>query len=648
VGAIEEVPSASSVIAAVSAPLALAPAEQPSPSAKPVPAAPATQSQRIQDAVTPAAADGRPRLLRAFWLLQPGRWWQWAAIWGLQNFRFAPIYLLPLITGHLIDKIDRAHPEQTFAVMPLVAVGALVLCMVNVAGDTGARWLLSFLTRGLTADLRAALVHRLNRLELAFHDQGRMGEIEAKFTLDLNRLEAFQGFIADGILMNLTVTVVMTAIVLATNPVLPAIIIVALVINVALARFLWRHLRDAQEAHSRSEGTFLHRLSETLHGLRIARAHATEDVVEERLRAEASKVASTGRSLDLLVNLFGSSSWAVSTLLNTGVVLVGVALVVIEPRTVHVLGMSMSITPITLGEMTVLLSYYGIITGAITATLNQLPTVAGACDAIRSLGSLYQDERDQVPTGGVRLRRIDGAISLRGVTFAYPGAESPSVADLSLEVPAGTSLALVGPSGGGKSTVASLILGFYRPQQGIVAVDGWSLAAVDLRSLRRHVGVVSQEVTLFNDTILGNIAWGDRRPDEARALRAAELANASDFIAKFPDGMHHVLGDRGLGLSGGQRQRLAIARALYRDPRILILDEATSALDPEGERLVQVALRQAMRGRTTIVIAHRLSTIREVDQIAVLADGRVTERGSYQELLLQDGAFAQMMRGDAP
>jgi len=203
----------------------------------------------------------------------------------------------------------------------------------------------------------------------------------------------------------------------------------------------------------------------------------------------------------------------------------------------------------------------------------------------------------------------------------------------------------VGSSGSGKSTLASVILGFYPPTSGQALIDGHDLQAIDRRSIRRHVGVVSQDVMLFHDTIIGNIAWGDPAPDPARAQRAAEQANAHDFIAVLPDGYQHVLGDRGAGLSGGQRQRLAIARALYRDPKLLILDEATSALDPESERVVQQALDVLMRGRTTIIIAHRLSTVRNANRIVVLDAGTVRESGSFAELMERRGAFYQLANG---
>jgi len=380
--------------------------------------------------------------------------------------------------------------------------------------------------------------------------------------------------------------------------------------------------------------------------LRISRAHATEGFVEQRLQDGAREVARKGLKIDFLMNLFGSSSWAVSTALNTAVVMLGVWLIIIEPITITALGGSFIIEPITIGQFTVLLSYYGIITGATTAIINQVPAVTGAVDAIRSLAGLYHDE-DEAPNGVRQLPALRGAIKLTGVCFSYPGNERPILDGLDLDIRAGSTVALVGPSGGGKSTIANLILGFYRPHAGSITVDDIDLGEIDLRALRKQVGVVSQDVVLFNDSILANIAWGDTHPDRARATEAARLANALEFITKLPGGIDHELGDRGAGLSGGQRQRLAIARALYRDPRILVLDEATSALDPTSERLVQQALEQARHGRTTLIIAHRLTTVRNANQVAVIEDGVVKEHGTHEELMRAGGTYERLVQSTA-
>jgi ATP-binding cassette, subfamily B, bacterial len=599
-------------------------------------------SQRIQEAITPVHNERGARALRAFWLLQPGRWWEWLAIWLLQNLRFAPIYLLPLMTGHLIDLANRGAQGQAMSFMPFFAFATLGLCALNVVGDTSARLMLSRISRSLTAGLRGALIHRLNRLSMNFHDREKIGEIEGRFTIDLNRLEAFQSFVADGLLMNASVMVVMGVIIFMTNPLLLAVIFLGVVVNLVLVRFLWRHLSDAQQAYRSAEGAFLHRLGEALQALRISRAHATEGFVERRLQAGAREVARKGLSIDFLMNLFGSSSWALSTVLNTAVVMLGVWLILIQPIPVTLAGWSFTIEPITIGQFTVLLSYYGIITGATTAIINHVPAVTGAVDAIRSLAGLYREE-DEAPNGERRLPRLQGDIRLNGVVFSYPGADRPVLDGLDLYVPAGSTIALVGPSGGGKSTIANLILGFYRPHAGNITIDGIDLGDIDLRALRRQVGVVSQEVVLFNDTILANIAWGDSRPDRQRALEAARLANALEFINDLPGGIDHELGDRGAGLSGGQRQRLAIARALYRDPRILVLDEATSALDSASEKAVQQALEQARHGRTTLIIAHRLATIRHADQVAVIAHGIVQECGTHEDLMRCGGMYERLV-----
>lgn len=625
-----------------------------------VPAAPATSapglmrlmalsdepvdSRRIQVAVTPGA-DGEERgvrALRAYWMLQPGRWWEWTLIWLLQNLRFAPIYLLPLMTGHLIDLANRGAEGRAMSFMPLFAGATLGLCLLNVVGDTSARLLLSRISRSLTAGLRGALIRRLNRLSMHFHDREKVGEIEGRFTIDLNRLEAFQAFVADGLLMNVSVMLVMGVIIFLTNPLLLGVIFLGVAVNLVLVRLLWRNLTTAQQAYRHAEGAFLHRLGEALQALRISRAHATEGFVERRLQAGAHEVARKGLVIDFLMNLFGSSSWALSTLLNTAVVMLGVWLILIEPIPLSVAGWTYTIEPITIGQFTVLLSYYGIITGATTAIINHVPAVSGAVDAIRSLAGLYRDE-DEAPNGVRTLPRLQGDIHLRGVSFAYPGAERAVLDGLHLHIPAGSTVALVGPSGGGKSTIASLILGFYRPHAGMITIDGLDLGDIDLHALRRQVGVVSQDVVLFNDTILANIAWGDSRPDRKRAREAARLANALEFIGKLPGGLDHELGDRGAGLSGGQRQRLAIARALYRDPRILVLDEATSALDPGSEQLVQQALEQARHGRTTLIIAHRLTTVRHADLVAVIADGVVRESGTHDDLVHAGGLYERLM-----
>src|SRR5690606_7963848 len=240
----------------------------------------------------------------------------------------------------------------------------------------------------------------------------------------------------------------------------------------------------------------------------------------------------------------------------------------------------------------------------------------------------------------IQLESFDQAVEFRNVTFAYD--KEPVLRNINLTIQKGKTIALVGPSGGGKSTLADLVPRFYDPTEGEVLLDGVSLTDYELESLRRQMGVVTQESILFNDTIFNNIAFGMENVREEDVINAAKVANAHDFIMQTENGYQTQIGERGSKLSGGQRQRLSIARAVLKNPPILILDEATSALDSESERLVQDALNNLMKHRTSLVIAHRLSTIQHADEIIVVQDGMIVERGVHDDLLKKEGLYRKL------
>jgi subfamily B ATP-binding cassette protein MsbA len=265
--------------------------------------------------------------------------------------------------------------------------------------------------------------------------------------------------------------------------------------------------------------------------------------------------------------------------------------------------------------------------------------------AAESVFSLL-DEAAEIDRGRITVDRVRGAIEFRGVSYTHPGSSRPVLQDINMNIAAGERIALVGPSGGGKTTLASLLPRFYNPSAGSILLDGSNIQDITLASLRKQIAYVGQHIILFNETVAANIAYGaqGREPGEAELRDAAAKAYALEFIERLPQGFDTLIGENGVRLSAGQRQRLAIARALIKDAPILILDEATSALDTESEKIVQLALDSLHVGRTSLTIAHRLSTIENADRIMVIQDGRIVEEGTHSELLQRGGAYSRLYK----
>lgn len=345
------------------------------------------------------------------------------------------------------------------------------------------------------------------------------------------------------------------------------------------------------------------------------------DVVSNRMRQQGMKLVSASSISDPIIQLIASLALAFI---------------------LYAASFPSVMSTLTAGTITVVFSSMIALMRPLKSLTNVNSQFQRGMAACQTLFSII-DQPQEADHGTKELDRAKGDVEFKDVTFTYPGRDIPALSNINLKLPAGKTVALVGRSGSGKSTIASLLTRFYDIQSGEIALDGTDLREYQLRSLRNQVALVSQNVHLFNDTIANNIAYA-REGEYSRAdvERAASMAHAMDFINNMEKGLDTVIGENGVLLSGGQRQRIAIARALLRDCPILILDEATSALDTESERAIQSALDELQRNRTSLVIAHRLSTIENADQIAVVEDGKIIERGTHTELLAKEGAYSQL------
>jgi len=373
-------------------------------------------------------------------------------------------------------------------------------------------------------------------------------------------------------------------------------------------------------------GDVTHVASETIQGYRVVRSFGGENY--EQARFEGASQINTDKQLRMV---------------KTGAVYTPVLHLV----TYSALALVMFLVLYFRGDSSAgdLVAYLTM-AGLLPKPIRQLSEVSSTIQkGIAGAESIFEqlDEAPEIDQGHVELQRVSGRLEVRNLSFSYPGAEKPVLHDISFVIEPGQMVALVGRSGSGKSTLASLVPRFYQHEQGEILLDGVDVKSYTLRNLRRHIALVTQQVTLFNDTVANNIAYGDLAgAPMADIQRASSDAYADEFIEKMPQSYQTLVGENGVLLSGGQRQRLAIARALLKNAPVLILDEATSALDSESERHIQRALDTVMQGRTTLVIAHRLTTIEKADLILVMDQGRIVERGNHTQLLAQNGYYARL------
>jgi len=532
----------------------------------------------------------------------------------------------PKLLGDLVDSSTHGHLMRDMNRLGFMLVGVLagqalfsyfrIILFVNVTEKT-------------LATLRQTIYNHLIKLPMKFFVNRRVGELGSRISSDISMLqETFTTTIAEfirqiivivgGIALLLHTSAKLTLFMLA---IFPFIMLVAYVFGRFIRRFSKQVQNQVAEANTIVE--------ETLQGILNVKAFANEFFEMNRYKQKTLEAAATGIksgryrgafSSFLIMGIFGAMVaviWRGAILISTG---------------------EMAST----GELFSFIIYSGFIGGSVTGLAEVYTSIQRSMGATENLLEILDEPAEPITDSSLIApeHHLSGQITFEDVSFHYPSrADIPVLQNVSFSVAADQQVALVGPSGAGKSTIVSLLLRLYDPVSGCVSYDGRNSLDLPLSALRGQMAVVPQDVFLFGGTIRENIAYGKPGADDEAIIEAARKANAWEFIQRFPAGLDTIVGERGIQLSGGQRQRIAIARAVLKDPRILILDEATSALDSESERLVQDALEKLMEGRTSIVIAHRLSTVRKADKIIVLDKGHIVEEGTHKELIDVDGGL---------
>ncbi|MBQ3763975.1 MAG: ABC transporter ATP-binding protein [Synergistaceae bacterium] len=487
------------------------------------------------------------------------------------------------------------------------------------------RYFMNEAGQGVVMDIRNSLYNHMMRMKLGTIYASRTGELMSRITGDAATLQNIVTTTFIDLLFNLITFMGMFAFIIYINWKLTCLIVIVLPFVGLLLSFAGKKLRIAGHNVQEHLADITATAQEAFSAVRVVRSFANEDAELERFRQ-----AGQGNYDALLkaVSVQGILAGVIEVFLI-------IALAVVF----WVGGRSVIDGELTPGELISFTGYIAFMVQPIRSIMNQMGIIqTGIASAERICEVLSIPAEDDTPT--THHIAITGAVKFQNVSFSYDKQEI--LHEINIDVEAGGKIAIVGPTGAGKSTIADLIPRFYEPSSGKILIDGVDISLFSLKDLRRQIGIVPQECILMRGTIAFNIAYGLDEIDMEKVKEAAEIADISEFIESLPEKYNSLVGERGVTLSGGQRQRIAIARAVIRDPRILILDEATSSLDTASEQAVQKALNQAMKGRTSIIIAHRLSTIKNADRIYVLKDGRFIEAGTHDELLKSGGLYAEL------
>jgi ATP-binding cassette subfamily B protein len=567
--------------------------------------------------------------LKTLCLLYRHDWQKLTASFCFFVIKHSPEWIRPLIIANIIDILTQ--PEQYN--LSALWLNGLIL-FISIVQNLPTHYLhvltMSAATRQMELNLRSAITLKLQQLSISYHNRRSTGAIQAKLLQDVEKIQNLTQDVFQFIPSALLTIVIAIVVTLHRAPWFLLFFASTVPAAVLLVWLLQRPMRDRNHVFRKQVEIMSAHLTEMIKLIPVTRAHGAEVTAVQHTRTILDSVKRAGMRLDNINAVTHASTWITLRLFNAACLLTSAYLSYTG---------RLNISP---GDVVLLTGYFDTLTQSAAQILAVLPQMATGLEAIRSVSEILECDDLESNQGKQPVRQVTGSFEFESVSFTYPEQPRPALQNLNLDVSAGETVAIVGPSGAGKSTLINLVIGFLQPTNGRILLDGRAMNQLDLRTYRQFVSVVAQETILFKGSLRDNILYGTQSVSESDLHQAVYDANASEFIAQLPAGLNTIIGEDGAQLSGGQRQRLAIARALIRNPQVLILDEATASLDTASEAMIQDALIKLMRGRTTFVVAHRLSTIRQADRIIVLDHGYIQEVGNHHQLLKKNGLYARL------
>ncbi len=548
----------------------------------------------------------------------------------------APSWLMPVLTANIINIVTNAISSGVGATAEvwrgiiLNAVFLAVLLLQNVP-STIWRWrIVSKMIRRTSAGIKSSVVRKLQSLSITYHKDMQSGKIQSKFVKDTEAVDGLLFNLMHGIFPSIVNVIIATAISIYSNGLVSLFFLLVIPCDVILTFAFRKKVKSTNRDYRIKAENLSAKMSTMLTMMPVTKSHGLERTEIISFNKNIKNLTGAGLAVDKTTANFGAWAWVTNTLLSSAC-LVFCAVLAIK----GVIGV---------GDIVLYQSMFSQISGAVSALTNLVPQFATGLEALSSVSEIMHAKDVEVNIGKTKVKDIKGDVEFKDVYYKYPNTEQYVVSGLNLKVKQGECIAVVGASGSGKSTIMNLIIGFLKPNSGDVLIDGKSIKDCNLSEYRHNISVVPQNSILFPGSIRENITYGLERYSEEDLNKVVEMANLNEFVSELPNGLETDVGENGGKLSGGQKQRVTIARALIRNPKILILDEATSALDNISEFHVQKAIASSIKGRTTFIVAHRLSTIRDADRIIVMEQGVAVEMGTYDELMEKKGKFFELKK----